>query len=411
METFSLSERQAQAILDLRLARLAKLEIKKLENELEELRKLIARLQEIVGDIRKQWELVKYEMREIKRKYKTERKTRIVEDENKIAVKRADARGSVSDLAICVNAHNQVKFVERGEFTFAAKRKVPVSAGNNQLHKSVLFCSSEDTVYAFTNLGNVVRMGVKYVELSEFKSAGQPFEKVVEGVQKGEYPVRFFAVPEGKTPEGELLFFTKQGAVKRSEWGEYLQGKVIMPAIKLKDGDEVLAVERYDGDEYSTMLFVTRKGLCLNAVKDEVPVQGRVAGGVKGIALSGDDEVVFATQHTGEGEIIVVTTLNGVKRVVSSTIEPIGRACKGVMIADIKGKGEILFADYVTIPYSVAFVNDNKAVIEVNTEEIPIETRVFKGKPLKIPGMANIIAVYALKHRSDFPDGRQQITF
>ena len=411
MERFSLSERQAQAILDLRLARLAKLEIRKLEQELEELRKLIARLQDIVGDIRKQWELVKYEMREVKRKYKCERKTRIVESENKIAVKGSDNRGAVGDLAVCVNANNHIKFVERGEFMFSAKRKVPVSANNNQLHKNVLFCSATDTVYAFTNLGNVVRMSVNYVDLAEFKSPGQAFEKIVEGVQKGEYPVRFFAVPEGKTPEGDLIFFTKQGAVKRTAWSEYLQGKVVMPAIKLKDDDELLAVERYDEDEYSTMLFVTKKGLCLNAVKDEVPVQGRIAGGVKGIALSGDDEVIFATQHTGEGEIIVVTTLNGVKRVVASTIEPIGRACKGVMIADIKGKGEILFADYVTIPYSVVFVNDNKAVIEVNTEEIPIETRVFKGKPLKIAGMANIVAVYALKHRSDFPDGRQQIKF
>ena len=411
MERFSLSERQAQAILDLRLARLAKLEIKKLENEIEELRKLIARLQEIIGDIHKQWDLVKFEMREIKRKYKSDRKTRIVADENKIAVKRADTRGTASELAICVNANNQIKFIEKGEFTFAAKRKVPVSANNNFLHKHVTYCTADDTVYAFTNLGNVVRMSVKYVDISEFKSSGQAFEKVVEGVEKGEYPVRFFAVPEGRTPEGDLLFFTKQGAVKRTAWSEYLQGKVVMPAIKLKDGDEVLAVERFDTDEYSTMLFVTKNGLCLNANKDEVPAQGRVAGGVKGIALGNGDEVIFATQHNGEGEIIVVTSLNGVKRVVASTIEPIGRACKGVMIADIKGKGNILFADYVTIPYSVAFVNDNKAVIEVNTEDIPIETRVFKGKPLKIAGMANILAVYALKHRSDFPDGRQQIQF
>ncbi len=409
MERFSLTERQAQAILDLRLARLAKLEIKKLENELEELRKLIARLQEIVGDIKKQWELVKFELREIKRKYKSDRKTRIVEDETKIAVKRADVRGTVSDIAVCVNANNNIKFMERGEFTFAAKRRVPVSASLNQLHKIAAFCSSDDIVYAFTNMGNVVRMNVKYVDISEFKSSGQPFEKIVEGVENGEYPVRFFALKDGETPEGDLIFFTRQGAVKRTSWSEYVQGKVVMPAIKLKEGDEVLSVERFDDDEYSTMLFVTRKGLCLNAVKDEVPVQGRVAGGVKGIALSGDDEVIFATQHTGEGEVIIVTSLNGVKRVVASTIEPIGRACKGVMIADIKGKGEILFADYVTIPYSVAFVNDNKTVIEVNTEDIPIETRVFKGKPLKVPGMANILSVYALKHRSDFPDGRQQI--
>lgn len=409
MERFNLSERQAQAILDLRLARLAKLEIKKLEDELSELTALIARLQEIVGDIHKQWELVKYEMREIKRKYKCERKTRIVEDEGGIAVKRADTRGTAAELAVCVNANDCVKFIERGEFEFAAKRRVPVSANNNSLHKHVLFCSADDTVYAFTNLGNVVRMGVKYVDISEFKSSGQPLEKIIEGVAKGEYPVRLFAASDNSPPEGELLFFTKQGAVKRTAWSEYLQGKTVMPAIKLKEGDEVLAVERYDEDEYSTMLFVTRAGLCLNANKDEIPVQGRIAGGVKGISLGNGDEVIFAAQHTGEGEIIVVTSLNGVKRVVASTIEPIGRACKGIMIADIKGKGEILFADYVTIPYSVAFVNDNKAVIEVNTEEIPIETRVFKGKPLKIDGMANIVAVYALKHRSDFPDGRQQI--
>ena len=182
-------------------------------------------------------------------------------------------------------------------------------------------------------------------------------------------------------------------------------------AIKLKDGDELLNVERYDDDDFSTMLYVTRKGLCLNASKDEVPVQGRVAGGVKGVALGADDEVIFATQHTGEGEIIIVTTLGGFKRVVASTIDPIGRACKGVMIADIKGKGEILFADYVTIPYTLAVVSDDKTVAEVNTEEIPIETRVFRGRPLKKEGIGNVTAVYALKHRSDFPDGRMQIKF
>ncbi len=158
------------------------------------------------------------------------------------------------------------------------------------------------------------------------------------------------------------------------------------------------------------MLFISRKGLCLNASKDEVPAQGRIAGGVKGIALGGDDEVVYATQHTGEGEIIIVTTLGGFKRVVASTIDPIGRACKGVMIADIKGKGEILFANYVTIPYSLAVVSD-KGVAEVNTEEIPIETRVFRGKPLKKDGIGTVTAVYPLKHRSEYPDGRMQIKF
>ena len=186
---------------------------------------------------------------------------------------------------------------------------------------------------------------------------------------------------------------------------------MLFRSIKLKEGDELLNAEKFDADEFSTMLFVTRKGLCLNANKDDVPAQGRIAGGVKGISLGSGDEVIFATQHTGEGEIIVVTTLGGFKRVVSSTIDPIGRACKGVMIADIKGKGEILFSDYVTIPYAVAVVSEDKVVVDVNTEEIPIETRVFRGKPLKKDGIGKVTAVFALKHRSDYPDGRMQIKF
>ena len=409
IERFSLSERQAQAILDLRLARLAKLEVKKLEDELVQLKKRIEELRAILDDTRKQWDIVKYELREIKRKYKCERKTRIVEDETKIAVKRADAGQSVSDWAVCINAVNNLKFMERGEFAFATKRKLPSYTSLAQLHKQVLNCSADDRVFAFTNLGNCVKLNVKYAELSDFKSTGTKLEKLVEGTEKKEYPVRLFACPKDKLPDGELLFFTKQGAVKRTAWSEYEQSKNVFPAIKLKEGDELLTVENFDADEYSTMVFVTKKGLCLNAVKDEVPAQGRIAGGVRGIALSGDDEVIFATQHTGEGELIIVTTLGGFKRVVASTIDPIGRACKGVMIADIKGKGEILFSDYVTVPYALALVNEDKTVVEINSEDIPIETRVFKGRPLKKEGIEKIVEVVALKHRSDFPDGRMQI--
>lgn len=410
MERFSLTERQAQAILDLRLARLAKLEVKKLEDELRNLRELIEKLKAIIDDTRLQWDIVKSEMREIKRKYKCERKTRIVEDENKIAVKNAGTPRDVSEWAVCVNANNNIKFMEHGEFTFASKKKLTASSSLNQLHKLAVNCGADDEIFAFTNLGNCVKFSAKYADLSEFKSAGIKLEKLVEGVSAGEYPVRMFVLPGGEVPEGDILFFTKQGAVKRTPWSEYVQTKNVFPAIKLKEGDEVLTVEKFDDDEYSTMLFISRKGLCLNASKDEVPAQGRIAGGVKGIALGGDDEVVYATQHTGEGEIIIVTTLGGFKRVVSSTIDPIGRACKGVMIADIKGKGEILFANYVTIPYSLAVVSD-KGTAEVNTEEIPIETRVFRGKPLKKDGIGAVTAVYPLKHRSEYPDGRMQIKF
>lgn len=411
MERFALTERQAQAILDLRLARLAKLEVQKLEAELKALKKRIEELNEIIDSKLKQWEIVKDEMRAIKRKYSCERKTQIVPSEDKISSNKGLGEKVSSDCTVLYNVSGNVKVMDKGDFAFSVKHKLLPSTPMSQLHTLSVDCGVEDTAFVFTNLGNCVKYPVKSAELSDFRSVGTKLEKLVEGVSKGEYPVRMFCCKKGVVPEGELLFFTKQGAVKRSSWSEYVQNKSVFPAIKLKDGDSLLTVERYDSDEFSSMLFVTKKAMCLNANKDDVPVQGRVAGGVKGIALSSGDEVIFATQHIGEGEIIIATTLGGFKRVVSSTIDPIGRACKGVMIADIKGKGEIMFADYVTVPYSLAVVNEDKTVAEISTEDIPIETRVFKGKPLKVDGVKNVSAVYALKHRSEFPDGRMQIKF
>ena len=170
-----------------------------------------------------------------------------------------------------------------------------------------------------------------------------------------------------------------------------------------------MSVEHYDADEFSTMLFVTKHAMCLSAAKDDVPVQGRVAGGVKGMGLNDGDEIIFATQQNGEGEIIVVTSLDGFKRVIASLFDTYNRGSKGVMIADIKGKGDILFANYVTIPYSLAITCNNKQVVEIDTEEIPIENRVFKGKPLN--GISEVKQVVAMKHKSDYPDGVMQIKF
>jgi DNA gyrase subunit A len=411
MARFDLSERQAQAILDLRLARLAKLEVKKLEEELAALKKRIEELEAIIDDKNKQWDIVKSEMRDIKNRFPCDRKTRIVDSVEKIQVKRSDIPSSIVDWAVCVTAARTVKFIAREDYDESLKKKLPASTTKNQLHTEVLYCKSEDGIYCFTNLGNLVKLHVYDGENSDIRATGQKLSALCDGVEKDEYPVKLMLVPKDVLPEGQLLFFTKLGAVKRTDWSEYGVGKNYIQAIKLKPGDELINVEKFDCDEFSTMLFITKKALVLNAAKDDVPIQGRIATGVKGINLSADDSVVFATQHTGEGEIIIVTTLGGFKRVISSTIDPVGRGCKGVMIADIKCKGEILFADYVTIPYSLAVVNADKSVVEVNTEDISIENRVFKGRPLKNAGVAEVAAVYSLKTRTSYPDGTMQMKF
>ena len=206
-----------------------------------------------------------------------------------------------------------------------------------------------------------------------------------------------------------MLFFTRLGMVKRTPWAEYNLKKSYYQAMVLKEGDEVINAETFDPDEFSTMFFVSRGGFALNAVKDNLPVQGRVAGGVRGIALGAGDECIFASQINGEGEIVVVTAANGFKRVISSLIDPIGRACKGVIIADVKDCKKLLFADYVTIPYTLAVINKDGTVAELNTEEISIENRVTKGKKLKRNPPLDPERIVPLKQKSDYSDGNVQM--
>lgn len=399
MERFELSEKQAQAILDLRLARLAKLEVTKLEKELADLRKRIEELEKIIADKNLQYAIVKKEMREIKAKYKCERKTQIVASAEDINVRRQDIKKIVTRWTVCITAAGTLKFLERDEYDAYYKKKLSPAASPSSLPVQVLHCGQNADVFIFTNLGNCVKLNLEDAEPADYRSVGLKIEAIADGAVKGEKPVKVFTAAAGDG--GELLFFTKQGAVKRTAWSEYFINKRLFPAIKLKPGDEVVNVEVFDGDELSTMLMVTKKALCLVAAKDDVPAQGRVAGGVKGMTVGGGDEIIFATQQTGEGEIIIATTFGTFKRVISSLFDPHGRGAKGMMIADIKGKGDILFADYVTIPYKLAIMKSDKSVVEIDTEDILIENRVSKGKP--IDGITDAVRVVPLKHRSDFP--------
>lgn len=398
MERFALSEKQAQAILDLRLARLAKLEVKKLEAELEELQKKIKRLKEILADKDIQMNIVKSEMLEIKNKYPCERKTIIVESREEIKTHREDVKRMFDEWTIAITAADTVKFMEKSDFDEHEKKLPPPNAPLHMIHKKILNCTKQQNVLLFTDLGNCIRVDLTEQDINEYRSKGVTPIDFVDGSLKGEKVVDMIAFDT--FPDGEVVIFTKQGVVKRTAWSEYDLSKKYFAALKLKEDDSVIGVQDYDHDDYSTIIYVTKSALCLNSSKDTIPVQGRVAGGVRGIMLSEKDEVIFATQQTGEGEIIIATSIGTYKRVISSLFDPKGRGGKGVTIADIKNKGELIFADYVTVPYKMALLDANKNVKIIDTEDITIENRVSKGKPNKSFG--EVVKLFALKHRSDY---------
>ncbi|MDE6585463.1 MAG: hypothetical protein K2K80_02125, partial [Clostridia bacterium] len=332
---------------------------------------------------------------------------KIVGAVDKIVSRRSDIKVHVDRWAVGITAADTLKFMVKDEFDGNYKKKLGSSPAAGSVFRQVVDCANEATLLAFTNIGNCYKIDLSERDPVDWRAPGLKLTDICTEAAKNERVVKLFAF--NKKKDGEVIMFTKQGAVKRTLWSEFENLKKPVPAIKLKDGDELLWVENYDADEFSTMLFVTKKAMCLSAAKDDVPVQGRVAGGVKGISLNAGDEVIFATQQNGEGEIVVVTSLGGFKRVISSLFETYNRASKGVMIADIKGKGELVFANYVTIPYKLAVSYGEKSFKEVDTEDISIESRVFKGKP--IDGVSDIKRVIAMRYKTDYAGGAMQIKF
>ena len=214
-----------------------------------------------------------------------------------------------------------------------------------------------------------------------YRDKGHKFNAVAKEVARNEYPIAFFAVNEDKLPDGHLLFFTKDGLIKKTEWSEYNLIKPYYQAIKLKDGDELVAVEQDLPD--TTIAFVTKNGMALNALKDDIPVQGRVAGGVKGLNISKGDEISFVSQIDEEGEFLIVTDAGFYKRVITTEIEPLARNRKGVKIVELGKNSKVVFACYVKEPFDIAIVDTFGVAFVENTETLPIEGRTTKGKTLK----------------------------
>ena len=378
---FDLTEVQANAILDLRLARLTKLEVYKLEEELKELKKLIAELSEIVASKAKQMHVVKSELNAIKRKFGEDRRSNIIMGGKELDIQSVEKElKQIDDFVVAFTEGKAFKKMTEKNFKMSDK-KVKDNANADDFIKFYTKARSDQTLLAFTNLGNCCKIDMEVAPECRYRDKGHKFNAVAKEVARNEYPVAFFAVSEDKLPDGHLLFFTKDGLIKKTEWSEYNLLKPYYQAIKLKDGDELVSVEQ-DLNE-TTIAFVTKNGLALNALKDDIPVQGRVAGGVKGINLNKGDSIVFVSQIDEEGEFVIVSDGGCYKRVIAAEIEPMARYRKGIKIVELGKNGSVVYASYVKQPYDIAVIDTFSVAFTVNTEDISIEGRTTKGKTLK----------------------------
>ncbi|HIW03918.1 MAG TPA: DNA topoisomerase 4 subunit A [Firmicutes bacterium] len=391
---FDLSEVQAQAILDLRLARLTHLEVFKLEQELREVRALVSKLQAILGSKKLQMETVKTEMQQIKKTFKEGRKTGVLGDLKQFDVPDMSQAKPVEETVVTVNALGHLKKMPVKSFNMAT-RDFTDNSTKKEICSSVVKTDTDHRLYCFTNKGNCYKVDVDSVPDGKWRDNGAPLSKVFAGAEADERVLYVLPI-EDALPKGSMLFYTRMGMIKKSDWKELAVVKSAFQVCKVVSGDEIIGVEQYE--QGSTLMFVTEKGMCLNADMSDIPLQGRIAAGVKGIQLSEGDRCVMIKQVTPEGEIAIITNRGFGKRVICADIDVMGRYRKGVKIIDF-GKtrpsngDRIVFASYVKEPYKVVLEEEDNYLVAFSTEDISIENRTHAGRQL-FKGKLDIIAAY-----------------
>ena len=385
---FDLSDKQAQAILDLRLARITKLEVNNLKEELENLKKLIAELQAILDSKKLQKDVVKKEILAIRKKYRDDRRSVIVSSADEISFDKTAEKSYVENIVIGYNLNGVIRKVKAATYKKYAKNSAP--------NKAELFAFKVDTdtsymLYAFTNLGNCYKIDPEALpEASGAMSGGITFNKLIKNCGKDEVPVAFYAAKDDDFPTTRLFFFTKGGMVKLTPWSEYDVKKPVFQAIKLKEGDELLKMEEEIPD--SDYFFATKNGYCLNC-SDEFPQQLRVASGVKGMDIEDGDEIITATQISKklDYEIVVATSFGTFKKVDLGTISKTARARKGVRLVDVGFDGKECVK--LAVPKDEAesmtlLIEDGDGnIMHALSEDLASESRTTKGRPIAKLGM------------------------
>ncbi len=381
--TFTLTDIQAQAILDMRLARLTNLEVGKITAEIGELEIKVEYLTGVTKSEALQLDIVKTELLDIKKKYALRRRTHILGQEEAEVTERVDL-DAPKEVYVCLNAQDNIKVIDK-EVYDRANKKFKEGDKLSQVHTIVIPTWTDRNLLIFTNKGYCVRCRVKDLPSFKFRERGvSPREMFIDfGLDE-----KIVSIFEATFDKHSLIFFTEAGFVKKTQFVDYDVQKTYFQAIKMKEDDQVIAVT-FDEDN-TDMIFATQQSQVLYAHKEDVPLQGRISGGVRGINLNEDDKVLFAGVCNDDGELLVVTQQGMAKRVPISQLDKLPRYRKGVRLISLSSEDSVLFVQRCTLPIEIVF-EDEKNIMK-SSEDIVIEPRTTKGK--KIKGIGQLSRVY-----------------
>jgi DNA gyrase subunit A len=380
MKKFELSEIQAQAILDLRLQRLTKLERKRIDEEHKDLEERIAELRAILGDESRIDGLIREELLELKDLYGKgdDRRTEIVAAEEELELEDLIAE---EDMVIAITRSGYIKrlpVTAYREQRRGGKGVMGMELKDEDYIEHLFVASTHDYLLFFTSVGKAYRLKVHELPLGSRQSKGRAVVNLLPFSQAEQ--IRAVVQTRNFAESEYLVFATKKGMVKKTKLAEYntpLKADGII-AINMREGDELVGVRHSGGDD--DILMVSRSGQAIRFHEREVRPMGRATAGVQGMRLRGDDEVIEINIARDTDDLLVVTEQGYGKRTPVHEYPRKGRGGLGVKTVQLaNAKGKLAGARVVREGYQVMLISTGGTVIRMSVDEIKRLGRATQG--------------------------------
>lgn len=379
IERFAFTDRQAQAILDMRLRRLTGLEREKIENEYQDLLTLIADLADILAKPERVVEIIRTELGEIGARFGDDRRTELLVGE----VLSLEDEDLIEEEEVVITLTNKGYIKRLAKSEFRAQRRGGRGVQGMGVHdedfvKTLVSCSTHDTLLFFTNQGKVYK--AKGYEIPEYGRAAKGIPVInLLGIDSNELIQAIIPVSSQPTAGRYLFFTTKYGVVKRTEVTAFsnIRSNGLI-AIGLKEGDELVNIVETNGE--NTIIIGTHDGYSVRFEESQVRDMGRTAAGVRGIKLREGDYVVGSSVISDNQEVLVITENGYGKRTAASEYPIKGRGGKGIKTANITEKNGPL-AGLTTVDGSedILLITDKGVIIRFNVDSVSQTGRATLG--------------------------------
>ena len=399
-ERFELSEKQANAILDMRLQRLTSLEVEKLQAELAELEKLIADLKDILANPARVVEIIKKEMGEIRDKYSDKRRSEISIDYSDLDIEDLIEQ---EDIVVTVTHDGYIKRLAVDEYRTQRRGGVGVTAlktKEEDFVENVIATNTHVPLLFFSNKGKVYRIKGWQIPETGKNSKGRAMVNLLT-LGEGEKINAYVPMPADST--GYLTMATKGGLIKRTSVDEFIRintnGKI---AISLTEGDELIGVQLTSGED--ELLMASTGGKCIRFAESDVRATGRTSQGVRSIKMDAGEEVVDMTKVKDGVEVFTLTQKGYGKRSDISEYSLQGRAGKGVKAGNLTDKtGNIVNLKLVDPANDdIIIIADNGVTIRIHADEVSKMSRATQGvKVMRLKDESVQVVACAIVPRSE----------